>query len=348
MKLRGVIFAGLIQMGMASAVMAAAPVGYYPAIENHDATSLRTALTEVVSDVDVLPYSSTAFDTHDAINILDESQSLAGYVQLMYSDARASMESWPAYNREHVWPQSMGAGPGSDAHSDLHHIFACDANVNSARGNQQFGECDTEECGFHVEAPEALYDGDTFEPPAHMKGDIARALLYMDVRYEGANGEPNLVLQEERGEVGCDCMGELSTLLEWHFADPVDGKEMLRNDEIFAIQGNRNPFVDHPEWVSVLYLTNEAPEEVLVESAFPRPIAGQDGAVTERLAGQAVGNGVETRSIGVSIGDTAGDQEVRGFLSYSINNVPQNAEIVGAVLHLTPVVVSERRKNWDL
>ena len=63
-------------------------------------------------------------------------------------------------------------------------------------------------------------------------------------------------------------------------------KEMLRNDEIFAIQGNRNPFVDHPEWVSVLYLTNEAPEEVLVESAFLGPSRARTGRSPSDLPGR--------------------------------------------------------------
>ena len=340
MKLRGVFFVGLVQLGLVPVALAVAPSGYYPTPENHDAVTFRAALSDAISSGDTLPYSSTKFDTHDAINILDSAGELDGFVNLIYSGSRASMDSWPGYNREHVWPQSMGAGPGSDAHTDLHHIFACDANVNSARGNQQFGECDTDDCGFHVEAPDALYDGDTFEPPASLKGDIARTLMYMDVRYEGKNGEPNLVLQEEPGEVGCDCMGELSTLLEWHFIDPVDARELQRNDEIFAIQGNRNPFVDNPEWVSVLFLANEAPTEPVIESAFPRPIAWKDGSVTERYAGQDVGAIVETRSIGVSVGDSVMDQDVRGFLAYSVNNIPAEAEIVGATLHLTPVVVS--------
>ena len=61
-------------------------------------------------------------------------------------------QSWPGYNREHVWPVSLGAADGTPAHTDLHHIFACDANVNSARGNRPYDECEGD-CNTHIEAP---------------------------------------------------------------------------------------------------------------------------------------------------------------------------------------------------
>ena len=98
------------------------------------------------------------------------------------------------------------------------------------------------------------------------KGDIARATLYMDLRYEGgvnASGvvEPDLVATDEPGLIqttgmnttGLAYTGLLSILIEWHTLDPPDEREQLRNAIVFSFQGNRNPFVDHPEWVSCIY-----------------------------------------------------------------------------------------------
>lgn len=97
-----------------------------------------------------------------------------------------------------------------------------------------------------------------------MKGDIARAIFYMDIRYEGDNNEPDLELIEEEASSGCDCMGWLSTLLEWHQLDRVDDRERRRNDLIFnEFQGNRNPFIDHPEWVYQIW---NAPRSVISDA----------------------------------------------------------------------------------
>ena len=95
---------------------------------------------------------------------------------------------------------------------------------------------------------------------------MARAMFYMDIRYEGGShgvsgaAEPDLRLTDNLSEVvmtGTNAsvayMGKLSTLIQWHLADPVDAAEQLRNDVIETYQGNRNPFIDHPEWVVCLY-----------------------------------------------------------------------------------------------
>ena len=110
--------------------------------------------------------------------------------------------------------------------------------------------------------------GGFFEVWSHRRGDIARALLYLDVRYDGSSHgitgavEPNLVLTDNASLIAASAggsgagtfhMGYLSTLLAWHAADPVDAGERDRNDVVFSFQGNRNPFVDHPEWIDCLF-----------------------------------------------------------------------------------------------
>ena len=98
------------------------------------------------------------------------------------------------------------------------------------------------------------------------KGDVARAVLYMDIRYEGGRhnvtrvSEPNLILTDNRSLIrgtGSNAstayMGLLTTLLQWHLEDPPDERERIRNDVIQSFQGNRNPFIDHPEWAMCLF-----------------------------------------------------------------------------------------------
>ena len=94
-------------------------------------------------------------------------------------------------------------------------------------------------------------------PPASQRGDIARALFYMATRYTGdTNNEPVLALTDTVTLIQSTNanMGRLATLLAWHQADPVDAAERLRNDRVYSYQTNRNPFVDHPEWIQTLFV----------------------------------------------------------------------------------------------
>jgi len=92
-----------------------------------------------------------------------------------------------------------------------------------------------------------------FEPPDHQKGNVARALFYMDIRYEGFGEEPDLLIDDLIPTSGCDCMSMRSTLRAWHDLDPVDSAEQARNDMVFSLQGNRNPFIDNPQWVHAIW-----------------------------------------------------------------------------------------------
>ncbi len=233
------------------------PHGYYAQAQGLTGNALRQALHNVVDDHQVWSYD----DAHHWVDVLDQLPSDTTRVRLIYSRAVAATSTWPGYNREHLWPQSMGARR-RPARSDMHHIFAADANVNSSRGNKPFDDCPGN-CRSHPEAPAARYTSEAWEPPDVVKGDIARALFYMDVRYEGDDNEPDLELGNEAPTSGCDCMGQLTTLLAWHGLDPVDDTERNRNNRIFTdIQGNRNPFIDHPEWVQAIWGGDDQPTAV--------------------------------------------------------------------------------------
>jgi deoxyribonuclease I len=137
-------------------------------------------------------------------------------------------------NVEHTWPQSQFGGSGKGLQkSDMHHLFASDSKLNSDRGSLPFGTVLQEKKALKCPVSRVGYDSSgrtVFEPPTDHKGNVARALFYFAARYS----------------MKIDPVQE-AALKEWNHEDPVDEAEILRNDEIENIQGNRNPFIDKPE-----------------------------------------------------------------------------------------------------
>jgi endonuclease I len=245
----------------AATLHAAPPEGYYANTRNLHGAALRQALHDIIDNHTVLPYSSSSFDTHDALSILDQDPQNPDHVILIYSRRSEPKSNWPNWNREHLWPQSLGIDRALPAYSDLHALRPCDSNVNSARGNAYFDFSSPTAPGYafpaHPEAPQCSSDSDSWEPPDSVKGDIARAIFYMDLRYDGSSNEPLLVLTENSSQISSSAhyMGKLSTLLKWHRLDPVDDAERARNNRIYQdYQHNRNPFIDHPDWVEAIHL----------------------------------------------------------------------------------------------
>jgi len=157
----------------------------------------------------------------------------------------------PPWNREHVLPQAYGAKSQDNARSDLHNLFPSIVIVNANRDSLYFDESDAD-AEIPDLAPLCSFDSDSWEPPDEIKGDIARVVFYMDVRYDGSDSTVDISIGEtpdkRRGQ-----FAKLSTLIEWHNQDPVSDEERLRNNRIFSVQGNRNPFVDRPEFVEAVY-----------------------------------------------------------------------------------------------
>jgi endonuclease I len=210
-----------------------------------------------------LPYSSsTRFDTADALAQIDLLPEVPGRVRLVYGGSlpTSSFGAATGWNREHLWPNSLGIDDRLPAYSDLHNLRPCDANVNSARGNKWFDVSLPTDPGYarpaHAESPLSATDRDSWMPAPSERGDLARALFYMDIRYEGTGGEPDLRLVEDTRLITSSgtAMGRLSTLLRWHAEDPPDDVERLRNDAVARFQGNRNPFVDEPGLAGAVYL----------------------------------------------------------------------------------------------
>lgn len=223
---------------------------YYDTATGKTGAALKSALHEIISDHRVLSYDQV----WDALRITDEDPKNSNNVLLFYSGISRSKSSNGGnvgdWNREHVWAKSHGdfgtsKGPGTD----IHHLRATDTQVNSSRGNLDFdngGGSSVKNCDL------CKRDNDSFEPPNHVKGDVARMLFYMAVRYEKGD-RVDLELNEKVNNGKNPYHGKLSVLLEWHKNDPVDEIEKRRNEKIFEIQGNRNPFIDNPEWAKLIW-----------------------------------------------------------------------------------------------
>jgi len=259
---------------------------FYAGVDDSSQAALRSTLHEALHTHLRFPYSTpnleppavTITDTWDILNLADQDPVDAGSILDVYKNETYTKITGGTgvYNREHSWPNSYGFNNDEAAseYTDCHHLFASDTNYNSNRGNQPFG---TTSAGRTENATALNYgfgggsgvypgnsnwdDGSVYEVWNHRRGDIARAQFYMDVRYEGGNhpytgaSETNLVLTDNASLIQTNqpYMGFLSVLLQWHVEDPVDDDERARNDVVESFQGNRNPFVDHPEWVACVF-----------------------------------------------------------------------------------------------
>lgn len=137
----------------------------------------------------------------------------------------ATWDGGKTWNREHVWPQSLGWFSTTMAGADIHHLRPCHQSENSSRGNTPYGVSK----GF-------------YEPKDEVKGDVARILFYMYTRYQEADRYPLNTVCES-----------FDMLLEWNVSDPVDDFEMQRNEQGYIIQGNRNPFIDYPAYADYIW-----------------------------------------------------------------------------------------------
>ncbi|MDI9888267.1 endonuclease [Streptomyces sp. HNM0645] len=224
---------------------------YYKDALGKSGPELKEALHAIVSDQTRLTYDQV----WDALKATDEDPENPSNVILLYSGRSQSKDTNGAgtddWNREHVWAKSHGdfgtdVGPGTD----IHHLRPTDVTVNSTRGNKDF---DTG--GEEVEeAPGNRVDSDSFEPRDEVKGDVARMILYMAVRYDGGDGDPDLEPNDSVDNGSAPHIGRLSVLKQWNEQDPPDDFEKNRNQTVFdEFQHNRNPFIDHPEWVDEIW-----------------------------------------------------------------------------------------------
>ncbi len=268
----------------------AQPANYYNSANGLTGNQLKVALHNIIKGHTTISYSqlwNAFWSTDNKGN---------GIVWDMYSDKPNGNPPYifhlgqdqcgnfsgegDCYNREHSWPSSW-FNDQTTPRTDLHHIFPTDGYVNNRRGNNAFGEVGsaswTSRNGSKLGTCKTPgFSGTAFEPIDEYKGDFARAIMYMSVRYyseDGSWSSSDMTIKSEIKPWAIDM------LLRWNELDPVSEKEKLRNEAIYDdYQHNRNPFVDHPEYARMIWdptwsLVEETQATVYL---FPNPVeAGQ-------------------------------------------------------------------------
>ena len=221
----------------------------YDKLDDLSSSSLLTTLRKLMTDT-----HSKITSYSDCKNYSDNTdcQNEDGTVVLLYTSYVATMSDFVSgntgWNREHVWPQSLGGFSTSQAGSDLHHIRPDDVTTNSKRGNNKYGEVSSgsQATGSSLVGGMSggVYSGGYFEPHDNVKGDVARICLYVYVRWGGQYSKCSSIT---------NVFQSIDVLLNWCALDPVDTWEMGRNEVVQKIQGNRNVFIDYPELAWILF-----------------------------------------------------------------------------------------------
>jgi hypothetical protein len=241
-------------------VSSTAPDGYYDSLEGKSGAVLKQALQDIIANPATV-HAHNYGDVETIIKKADQNPSNSNQVWLMYTEVpRSKLDiqetgiNTGKWNREHIYPQSRGGyANGTESipdginiwlptdandilagHADAHHIRPEDGPENSSRGNKDYGE----------------YLGPTGNQGS-WRGDVARAVFYMAVRYNVlsvVNGNP------ANSTVGQ--LGDLALLLQWNQTDPKDDFEMNRNNYIYTWQVNRNPFIDYPSLADYIWGAN--------------------------------------------------------------------------------------------
>ncbi|WP_165726854.1 endonuclease [Pseudoalteromonas sp. SA25] len=254
------------------------PTGYYVTAQGLSGYALKTELYNIIKDHNAQGYSAiwSFYDSSVRDTYFENDNSILD----MYSEKPNGSDSYNyaavsdqcgnysgeggCYNREHSFPKSWFGGTIEPMNSDVHHIYATDGYVNSKRSNFPFGEVasasftSTNGSKLGSAASSLNYSGTVFEPIDEFKGDFARAYFYMATRYENVIGtwqtkttSSNAVLNGSSNKVFESWV--VAMLLNWHNSDPVSQMELDRNQAAFEFQGNRNPYIDHPEFVEMIW-----------------------------------------------------------------------------------------------
>ena len=187
--------------------------------------ALRTLITNTQS------YTTTYDDIKTVTARTDADPDKPGNIILFYSrvSVSAKWDGGKTWNREHVWPRSKSWFQYEDAGSDIHHLRPTNPSINSSRGNKPYAMSTT---------------STTYGPTDEVKGDIARIVFYLLTRYPESDSYPIT-----------NVATSMKMLLEWNELDPVDNLEIVRNEECYKIQGNRNPFIDYPDYANMIWST---------------------------------------------------------------------------------------------
>lgn len=253
-------------VAVAVTLKAQAPAGYYNNAANKTGEELKAALHNIIKNDSHTSYDGlwtqyqyTDIRTGTTDKIWDIYSDVPdGTPPYIYTFSTSQCGNYSkegdCYNREHLWAQSWTNKDGTEK-TDLHHVFPTDGKVNGVRSDYAFGEVSSPEWTSRngsKKGPNTVsgFTGTVFEPIDAYKGDIARAMMYVSVRY----------YSEDSGWGNSDMTTKsvikdwaIAMLLRWHEQDPVSQKEIDRNNAVYTRQGNRNPFIDNPDYAEMIW-----------------------------------------------------------------------------------------------
>lgn len=337
-RFAAVAFAAIASFG-ATSTFGAIPSGYYSSCEGKSGQALLTALYQKISSHTNVGYGGL-YNVY-AKSDIDEN----GKIWDIYSTKRWNVSGprcgnysavGDCYNREHTVPQSW-FNEAAPMKSDAFHVYPTDGKVNGQRSNYPYGECSAGETLPSKNGVDALgrlgactfsgYSGKVFEPDDRYKGDIARTYFYMAACYnDKISSWSGASLAGNKFPVFSTWT--LNLLLKWHRQDPVDDKEIDRNDAIYGFQKNRNPFIDHPELVEYIWGTKNTTPWTEGAGLDPEIVLPVDGS---RLNIGAVGvNATRTTTV------TVKGSGLSDAVSVSVS---------GAPFSVTPTTISAANAN---
>ncbi len=252
------------------------PSGYYNSAEGLTGYELKTRLSQIITNGHQDRGYGNLMDIAYRVGDLDKYYENNNTILDIYSERPNGPDAYEyvpgvkecgnynaesiCYNREHIFPQGF-FNEAAPMRNDYHHVLPTDGYVNGRRSNFPFGKVAnatwTSTNGSKVgSSANAGYNGTVFEPIDEFKGDVARILLYFVTRYQSrlGNFSPNNTNNPLDGSTGRSFeQWQVDVLLAWHALDPVSPKEIDRNNYAYTYQGNRNPYIDHPEYVTMIW-----------------------------------------------------------------------------------------------
>jgi len=311
MILKKFFFIVFVSTFISSVAFAQIPSGYYNNAQGLTGEELKNSLHNIIDN-----HTEHSYDAlRDYIlKNTDEDPNNSSNVILLYTGRSQAKSTFGGnvgeWNREHVWAKSHGDfGNDPPAGTDAHHIRPSDVQVNSARGNLDFDMGGSPVSG----APGCYRDSDSFEPRDAVKGDVARMIFYMATRYDGSDGVPNLEVVDQVNTYPNPRHGKLSQLILWNAQDPPDAFEINRNNVIYYdYQNNRNPFIDHPEYVDDIWgdPSNVQTTTSMEVSVYPNPTENTLNVVIDL-----------TDALQYSIHSIYGNQIAKGSLTTTVSNI---------------------------
>ena len=245
-----------------TAINAQIPAGYYDPAAGKTGITLKAALHDIIKEHTEFPYTSSSTDVWDILKETDRDPNNSANVILLYTgrsvNGAQEYNNGNGWTREHVWAKSRGNfGTEPGAGTDVHHLRPCDNSTNTYRNNRWFDHSTSPHYDDGVATGNYFSDSKwTWEPRDAIKGDVARMIFYMAARYEGGSDEPDLEVVDYFPDKYSNepFHAKLAALYQWHLDDPVDDWERNRNNIIYNdYQHNRNPFIDHPEFVNRIW-----------------------------------------------------------------------------------------------